>query len=107
MEVYLKILGFLIHHLVLKILVFLILKNYVSVIWVYEKSPLLDDRLLINSVSVRWVFENMNFCKESLKNLSGLLFEIIYFSRYWKILPNGMWCNTSFLGNCITSAIKG
>ena len=64
-----------------------VLKNYVSVIWVSEKSPLLDDRLLINYVSVRWVFENMKFCKEGLKNLSCLIFEIIAFSRYWKILP--------------------
>ena len=63
-----------------------VLKNYVSVIWVSEKSPLLDDQLLINFVSVRWVFENMKFCKESLKNISCLIFEIIVFSGYWKIL---------------------
>ena len=63
-----------------------VLKNYVSIIWVSEKSPLLDDQLLINFVSVRWVFENMKFFKESLNNLSCLIFEIIAFSIYWTMV---------------------
>ena len=63
-----------------------VLKNYVSVKWVSEKYPLLDERLLINSISVRWVFENMKFCKESLKNLSCLILEIVAFSIYWTMV---------------------
>ena len=75
-----------------------VLKNYVSVKWVFEKYLLLDNRLLINSVSVKWVFNNMKFRKESIKNFSCLIFEIIAFSRYWKILPKWYGCNMASLG---------